>query len=48
VRQLHFLVEGQTEEKIVKNIFTPHYAAKQIYVTSNLLTAAGGGRQIRP
>jgi hypothetical protein len=41
----HVLVEGQTEETIVKQVFAPYYEKRQVYVSCSLLTTkrpAGG------
>jgi hypothetical protein len=44
-RRLHLLVEGQTEETIVRDVLEPYLAAEGCLVTSSILTTrrpAGG------
>jgi hypothetical protein len=45
VQHLHILVEGQTEETVVKNVIAPHLSSEQTYVTVSIFTTkrpAGG------
>ena len=40
--RIKILVEGQTEETFVRDVFIPHYARQQIYITPIIVLTSPG------